>query len=153
MTTVAFDGTFMAADSMATDTWGLKEFHIDKLVVLNNVALGCAGEAGQIRRWTRMLNRNVTVDELLLDGYPDYDKEKNDPSIILVDRGTGRLYRHVASLFMPCSRAFHAVGSGRDFALAAMACGKTAREAVEIAMSFDNGTGGEIYTERVHGKL
>lgn len=153
MTTVAFDGTFMAADSLATDPWGFKEFHSDKFLVLNNVALGCAGEAGQIRRWTRMLDRNVTVDELLLDGYPDYDKEKNDPSIILVDRETGRLYRHVASLFMPCSRAFHAVGSGRDFALAAMACGKTAREAVEIAMSFDNGTGGEIYTERVYGKL
>lgn len=153
MTTVAFDGTFMSADSLATDPWGFKEVHIDKLVVLNSVALGCAGEAGQIRRWTRTLDRSVTMDELLRDGYPDYDKEKNDPSILLVDRATGKVYRHVASLFMPCSRAYHAVGSGRDFALAAMACGKTAREAVEIAMSFDNGTGGKVYWERVYGKL
>lgn len=100
-----------------------------------------------------MLDRNVTVDELLLDGYPDYDKEKNDPSILLVDRATGKVYRHVASLFMPCSRAYHAVGSGRDFALAAMACGRSAHEAVDIAMAFDNGTGGKVYWERVYGQL
>jgi ATP-dependent protease HslVU (ClpYQ) peptidase subunit len=37
--------------------------------------------------------------------------------------------------------SFHALGSGRDFALAAMYLGKNAREAVEIAMEFDLETG------------
>jgi ATP-dependent protease HslVU (ClpYQ) peptidase subunit len=36
---------------------------------------------------------------------------------------------------------FWAFGSGRDFAIAAMACGKSAREAVEIACQFDTGCG------------
>lgn len=39
---------------------------------------------------------------------------------------------------------FYAVGSGRDFAMAAMRCGKTAREAVLIAHEFDPDTGDEV---------
>lgn len=39
-----------------------------------------------------------------------------------------------------------AIGSGRDFALAAMHCGKTAAEAVEIACLFDNGCGNGVDT-------
>jgi hypothetical protein len=37
-----------------------------------------------------------------------------------------------------------AIGSGRDFALAAMHCGKTAREAVQVACEFDSGCGNGI---------
>ena len=40
--------------------------------------------------------------------------------------------------------SFHAVGSGRDFAIAAMHLGKTAREAVELACLYDIYTGGPI---------
>lgn len=36
---------------------------------------------------------------------------------------------------------FYAHGSGRDYAMAAMACGKSAEEAVLIASRFDNGCG------------
>jgi ATP-dependent protease HslVU (ClpYQ) peptidase subunit len=37
-----------------------------------------------------------------------------------------------------------ATGSGRDYALAAMHCGKTAREAVEIACLFETGCGNGV---------
>lgn len=36
------------------------------------------------------------------------------------------------------------MGSGRDFAIAAMHCGKTAREAVEIASLYENGCGNGV---------
>ena len=39
-----------------------------------------------------------------------------------------------------------AIGSGRDFALAAMHLGKTAVEAVEVACHFDSGCGNGIDT-------
>ena len=39
---------------------------------------------------------------------------------------------------------FVAVGSGRDYAMATMALGHTARRAVEIACRFDPGTGNGI---------
>jgi hypothetical protein len=52
---------------------------------------------------------------------------------------------------------FTAWGSGRDFAIAAMACGKTADEAVEIASLFDvnTGNGVDVYdpTVPVTGQL
>jgi ATP-dependent protease HslVU (ClpYQ) peptidase subunit len=39
-----------------------------------------------------------------------------------------------------------AIGTGRDYALAAMHCGSTAAEAVAIAALFDPGTGGGVDT-------
>ena len=39
-----------------------------------------------------------------------------------------------------------AIGSGGDFARAAMACGRTAAQAVEMAALFDSGTGNGIDT-------
>lgn len=144
MTTAAFDGTYMAADSKATDGWGLIELNIRKIVELDYILIGGAGESGQIQQWTRKLTKDQSMDELLRDGYPAFDKDKNDPSLVVVDRLTRMVYRHVSGLFMPCSRRYHAVGSGRDYALAAMALGRTAQQAVELASTFDNGTGGEV---------
>ena len=46
----------------------------------------------------------------------------------------------------PILDKFYAVGSGRKEALAAMHCGKSAREAVEIASRIDPYTGGAITT-------
>jgi len=42
-----------------------------------------------------------------------------------------------------------AIGSGSQFALAALACGKSALEAVKIAATFDPYTGGEIYEHKI----
>lgn len=148
MTVVAFDGTYMAADSKATDSWGMIELGVDKILKLDHILIGGAGESGQIRRWSRGLRTDLSMDELIRDGYPDYDREKNDPALLVVDRHTRKVYRHVAGLFMPCCRPYHAVGSGRDYALAAMALGRTAEQAVELAITFDNGTGGEIMVVR-----
>ena len=39
-----------------------------------------------------------------------------------------------------------AIGSGRDFALAAMHCGRTAAEAVEVACAFDSSCGDGVDT-------
>lgn len=44
----------------------------------------------------------------------------------------------------PVIERCYAVGSGSHFALAAMACGKTAVEAVRLAARFDPGTGGRV---------
>jgi hypothetical protein len=46
--------------------------------------------------------------------------------------------------FMPILERFWSVGSGRDFALAAMALGKTAKEAIELAHMFDASTGDKV---------
>lgn len=49
----------------------------------------------------------------------------------------------------PIIGAHAAVGSGRDFALAAMDFGKTAVDAVKYAKTRDTGTGGRVRTYKV----
>lgn len=147
MTTVAWDGETMSADTLATDAWGMKEEVRNKILRGPDFLLGCAGEHGQIMRWWIGVER-MSARDLLMAGYCPYEKETNDPALMLAC-ADGRLYRHTSGIFTPLSRKFHAIGSGRDYALGAMHLGAGSCVAVRTAMEFDNGTGGEVITERL----
>lgn len=134
----------MAADTLATDAWGMRELTLEKIWANKYLLIGCAGESGQIARWLINLTIDTDIDDLIKDGYPNYAKDTNDPALLVVDRLTGRIYRHAGGSFRPTHYQHFAIGSGRDFAMAAMHLGKTAKEAVEIAMHFDINTGGDI---------
>lgn len=146
MTTVAFDGKAMAADTLATDYWGMKESVHDKIKRGKDFLIGFAGEHGQMIKWWKSVE-HLSLAELLEAGYAPYEKDTNDPSIVI--GAADGCYRHVAGMFFKVSRKFHAIGSGRDYALAAMHCFRDAGAAVTIAMEFDNGTGGRIVIERL----
>lgn len=64
--------------------------------------------------------------------------------LVITHAGKIKLYSEYGPTEIETSR--FAVGSGDTYATAAMACGKTAKEAVEIASQFDNGTGSEVDT-------
>ena len=149
MTTIAFDGSTIAADMLAVDNWGLKD-NVSKLLRGNDFIAGGAGERSKILHWWSSVEK-MSFEEVLRFGFPDYDAEKNDPAIVIAYKNGGA-YKHAGGLFVPCSRPFHAVGSGRDYALAAMHLGRSAKEAVEVAMVFDNNTGGHIETMNVTGE-
>lgn len=144
MTTVAFDGQTMAADTLATDDWGMRERTLEKIWANKYLLIGCAGGSGQIARWLMNLTIDTDIDDLIKDGYPNYARDTNDPALLVVDRLTGRIYRHAGGSFIQTHYQHFAIGSGRDFAMAAMYLGKTAREAVSVAAHFDNNTGDEI---------
>lgn len=142
MTTVAFDGQTIAADTMHQDGHGLKDY-ASKLMIGKNLIVGGAGESHKIGDWWRKV-KGMGVSEILDYGYPTYDPDTDNSAIMLVDAVTLKCYKLGASEFAVCGRGFHAIGSGRDFALAAMHMGQSAKKAVEVAMEFDAGTGGEI---------
>ena len=142
MTTIAFDGSMMAADSLTEDHWGLKDTAM-KIMVGKDFAVGGAGSSHQFLHWWRSV-KHMTAGEVLEHGHPNYHKDDNDPAILLVPFRTRVPYKHTGGLFVPCGRSFHAIGSGRDFALAAMHMGKSASEAVRIASVFDNNTNDDI---------
>lgn len=146
MTTVAWDGTTMAADTLATDPWGMKEVVSNKILRGENFLLGSAGEHGQIIRWWETVCHLDAV-QLIAEGYKPYEKNVNDPGLILACQ-LG-LFRHSSGVFVGVSKPFHAVGSGRDYALAAMHMGESASFAVGVAMEFDVNTGGRIIVERL----
>lgn len=142
MTTVAWDGETMAADTLAVDNWGLKD-RSSKIMRGNGWLAGGAGERHQIEKWRRAA-KDLTFEQLLELGVPDWHKDDNDPSI-LITNGDGS-YRSVGGIFMRNSLPYYAIGSGRDYALAAMCCKVDAEGAVRVAMNFDSHTGGDIET-------
>jgi hypothetical protein len=152
MTTIAYDGRTMVADTLVTDGWGMKELVRNKIWANVKLLVGAAGDHGDIHRWMAAnLHDETNIGHLLNVGYPSYSKNDNDPSIIVVNRTNGAVYRHTSGVFVRVSRPFHAVGSGRDYALAAMHLGHDALEAVRAAAEFDVHTGGRLVKIPVKG--
>ena len=63
--------------------------------------------------------------------------------LIIYDDGVSEYYLTNLTDPTPINAPF-AFGSGEDFAMAAMLCGKTAAEAIEVAEQLDLYTGGHI---------
>lgn len=141
MTTIAWDGKKMAHDTLRTDGWGLKQYEPCKVMEGKDFLLGGAGDWASILKFQQRV-AEMTATQILNLGYPDYKKDENDPSLLLVTRFG--VFTHGASMWMRVSRPFHAIGSGRDYALMAMYLGKTAEEAVDLTREFDNDTGAPI---------
>lgn len=139
MTTVAWDGKTIAADRLA-DRGGLPTA-CRKLFCSEEIILGCAGSLCYVLDlWAeigRMRPHEILGGRFLADAPRD-----ELPSAILVIRHAP-MYAHLltGNRFVQIEDPLMAIGSGRDFAIAAMALGKTAAEAVELASRFDIYTG------------
>ncbi len=135
MTTVAWDGKTLAADKQATNNgYGVK---VTKIWKLNTgVIMAASGDltlALELRYWlesggdpSKFPPKQRTADfTACMLAYPD-----------------GKLYKlEDGPIPFEVESAVHAMGSGRDFALAAMYLGKSAVEAIEVASALDHGTG------------
>lgn len=96
----------------------------------NVVLLGCSGiytDALLIREW---IEAGGTEEKK-----PRIGGEEGGPCILIQ---YGKAFVIESTLFpIRIIEPFFAIGSGRDYAMAAMRCGRSAREAVEIACEFD----------------
>lgn len=134
MTTICWDGKTLAADSQAHTTF---KSRIRKLYRLPDGAIfGAAG----------LVQEALAVLAWLEGGEKPGDLE-NFEGLIVTEAGASvigmRLMRE------PVLEPFYAIGSGAHFALAAMALGASAVEAVRIASRFDPGTGGRVESMRL----
>jgi hypothetical protein len=138
MTTIAWDGSTLAADSCCVSGRGMRQ-RISKLFECGRYIYGGTGDIADleaVKRWLRA-------------GAKWADRPKVDPNGnggIVVDRKTRKVYLLNGDPATLCEIPGEptAVGSGSLYAVAAMACGRSARGAVEIAMLFDDGTGFEV---------
>lgn len=147
MTTIAFDGKIMAADTLMVDNWGLKS-RMHKIFRGPDYLVGGSGGAGEIVKWWNGISDLWAAEKVIAHGYPTYDAQNDNPNLFIAT--AKGIWEHSHGAFLPLPGAkFHAAGSGRDYALTAMRLGKSAYEAVELAMEFDNGTGGEIDVEEL----
>lgn len=130
MSTVAYDGKFLAADRQCCGQYKARTTKVWRL--RNGSLFGGAGMMEQI------LAARVWLEE-----GGDKPGGLDEFNGILIE--SGRAYHLEGKLIRErIVERCHAVGSGSPFAITAMALGKSAREAVLIAARFDPRTGGGV---------
>lgn len=137
MTTIAWDGKTLAAD-----TQGLFKRNVKKLFAIHGKGrFAGAGEYQDVllaREW--LINSG---EKPKLDTFEG----------IFIDDYESKVYRFETKLVFTKVEGCHALGTGRDFAMAAMMCGKTAKESVQIASSLDPDTGGNVEILEYHDEF
>lgn len=134
MTTIAYKDGVLAADTQLT--WGTYPLPCSKITrIRDDFVYAFSG---------------TTTDEALIYRYfckpewrtEDFPKTRKDFAIIFIEGGIA--YHMLNSpLPMPILAPL-AIGSGGDFAIAAMAMGKSAEEAVKFASQFDTDTNNTV---------
>lgn len=137
MTTVAWDGTILCADTLglyggiphiAHKLWRL---HGDRIC-------GGAGTMSTILEMKVWLMEGAQIDK-----FPSSQRSEDWSPILVISKGLVELYEKTPWPIIRHETQI-AIGSGKEAALAAMACGKTAKEAVKIASLFDINTGQDV---------
>lgn len=138
MTTIAWDGKTLAADTLSTGTFNRRVTKIWEL--RPGVYFGGCGfysDVYEVMVWLK------------------YRKQEDIPEVkefvgILIEKG--KAYRIEENLVeFPILEDYHAIGSGASFAITAMYLGLSAEQAVDIASKFDEATGGYVMTISVSG--
>lgn len=150
MTTIAWDGCTLAADSQATNSDAVSSLSEQKIFTPSNaewlingeriIAIGITGDCGTEEQLFSLLPGNLTYKT-------EFTTEVDFSAIAIT--GTGRAWviakdegKTHASIWL--RKESLAIGSGHMIAKAAMKCGKNAIEAVRIAIEMDVYSGGMV---------
>lgn len=161
MTTVAWDGRYLAADGRACDENGVMHSQVvDKMRLMQHgdggwvvaCAAGVRQEADEYFDWLEDGEGDQKREWPFPTAKGEWETEALEMRIILEREGPrvsdlrGRSTRGKLGNVGDSGdvRQHRALGSGAHFALGAMAAGADARRAVLIASQFDTGTGGRI---------
>jgi ATP-dependent protease HslVU (ClpYQ) peptidase subunit len=140
MTVIAWDSVTLAADRQANASGAI--YQVTKIFRVGDTLVGLSGDFSHALMMLDWLRTNGNVAN-----FPAPIGE--DKGFLLVIHRDGRIQRYEYSPFpLLVEEKRHANGSGREFALAAMHCGRTAVEAVEVAcaLSCDCGLGIDTLT-------
>ena len=133
MTTIAWDGKTLAADRQAHHGPSNTKYERKKLCVLDGKAIAGAGRAS--------LN-DAMANWITYGGdLPDACKEGEYTVVVANAENECEVYEGVPIPLKIPAGVKLAWGSGAQAAMAAMECGKDAREAIEIASRVDLDTG------------
>lgn len=146
MTTIAYRNGILAADTMVS-YGSFRNGYVNKIRVLDmlrdgrteKIMIAMSGTIWTLQPMIEWIENGAEQDDIphrLLS-------HSNDFSCVMVT-GDGQLYEFNEGYFIECGVQYHAIGSGAQFALGAMAVGVGAPEAVKAAMEHDKASGGEI---------
>lgn len=140
MTVIAWDGKTLAADKRQSH--GSLSATTIKAVRIGNLLVGGAGTAALIFEMHEWIRAGCEPKD-----FPSGNRDAKECASVLVIHPNGdiRQYENTPHPLVILN-SFWAIGSGRDFAMAAMHLGKTAREAAEVACALDSNCGNGIDT-------
>jgi len=138
MTTIAFDGHTLAADKRSCNGSAISV--VTKIIRLRGCLVGTAGPSGDGREMRAWFEAGAEPSKM-----PAFQRTKDQFIEMMVIERDGSILKFDGSpIPFKIESPFYAIGSGREFALAAMHLGKTAREAIEVASALDCYTGNGI---------
>ena len=145
MTTIAYRDGVMAADTLCTVNNAI-EGRVVKIARRGPIMAGAAGSAPMCRAFLDWFKAGMKGDPPATQ-HPVSSDWNYWGLIVTPD--------HILSLmgsgWMTVSAPYHAMGSGAEYALGAMAAGATAVQAVEAAIRHDTRSGGDITVLRADG--
>lgn len=135
MTTIAFDGKTLAADSLVTYD-GMRVGNSEKIVKVIGGMLGSAGNSEDVTAAEAWFNAGCPEKRPVLTSYI---------GIFIPDDGSSpqEYNEKLIQMALPSNSPWVA-GTGKNFAMAAMLAGKDAVEAVRIAIQLDIYSGGDV---------
>lgn len=140
MTVIAWDGLTLAADRQNTVD-GNKACRCTKLLrTADGRLIGAAGNAATCHAMTEWLALPADARGEL----PEPQRHEDSSAHVLEVMPDGAVWRWEAHGAFPMGHGAAVCGSGGPYAMAAMACGRTAAEAVEIACRFDQLSAGPV---------
>lgn len=140
MTCIAWDGKTLAADKRAC--FGGTINTVTKIRRIGQVLVGGSGETSFIGAMFDWIEKGRLPAD-----FPASQRDEKDWQPVLVIEADGSVSLYERTPFpVRYEQKFAAIGSGREYARAAMHLGKTAQEAVEVAIALDSGCGNGIDT-------
>ena len=142
MTVIAWDGETLAADKQVSK-FGLK-YTTTKIFRVGAALAGISGDATRGKHLVEWIRAGENPSD-----YPKLDNDEHAATIMVIRADkTIQLFERNSPHAYTVEDAKWAEGSGRDVALTAMLCGRSAHDAIELAcqMHADCGNGIDVLT-------
>lgn len=138
MTVIAWDGKTLAADKM-TNFGGLHGTTV-KVHRIGDKLVGGCGTTAQIQEMLKWVEKGCDPEK-----FPPQQRNLQECVSLLVVNKDGSLHQYESTPWpIILQNKQWAIGNGRDFAIAAMYLGKTAKEAVEVTNVLCNDCGNGV---------
>ncbi|MBL4795908.1 MAG: hypothetical protein JKY50_00685 [Oleispira sp.] len=133
MTTIAWDGRYLAADSRTTAHDTIMSDESVKIIITGDYVIAISG--------------STDADDILIEAIKNGQgsSKKNSGAIFLTNNKAYKCsFGEDGELWICPSNYKNSIGTGRDHALTAMDLGCTAMDAIKFAIKRDTGSGGLI---------
>lgn len=154
MTTIIATKTKILSDGKVTVGSRVDQYNFKKVRKIGDYLVGGAGRLSSILTFFAWFEQNLqcqaaqeSIPGLMIQSDPDKEDEE---FVALVVHPDGRIFIHEGNnpaRAFPIEADYYAVGSGADFALAALDGGCTPEEAMAVAKMRDAFSGGETFVE------